>query len=361
MNCFSNCQPVYPQTAGSGCSNGCAQGCVSPDTKDNCCNAANLCNFDGDMSKVVSEPIYVQKIYDAVLLNLQGLKTVSEQRFTPSIPSGFRIAGISEIKCRKFFNPANINDPSNMKITANTTISGASFVCDSNGEVCVTGPDGTLSERLLYTDTSSCDSNERGTPVFGTQKVCISGHVIVTLDLILIDNFGREVSFPVTANVNIATPASPLLLTSFFEMCMPSVFDTAFLPRFTELCNVGCETRLATNSFGRDLNVNANGEVSANLIIALCVNCEKKIIVPVQLCVLSTGFVELSPNTSQVCANFPQLFPNQINGSDEDVDADADDNNNCDQNCRPACPPPFTPGPCCPPPPGCCDPFPVIG
>ena len=142
---------------------------------------------------------------------------------------------------------------------------------------------------------------------------------------------------------------------------MPSVFDTAFLPRFTELCNVGCETRLATNSFGRDLNVNANGEVSANLIIALCVNCEKKIIVPVQLCVLSTGFVELSPNTSQVCANFPQLFPNQINGSDEDVDADADDNNNCDQNCRPACPPPFTPGPCCPPPPGCCDPFPVIG
>ena len=98
MNCFSNCHPVYPQTAGSGCSNGCAQGCVSPDTKDSCCNAANLCNFEGDMSKVVSEPIYVQKIYDAVLLNLQGLKTVSEQRFTPSIPSGFRIAGISEIK-----------------------------------------------------------------------------------------------------------------------------------------------------------------------------------------------------------------------------------------------------------------------
>lgn len=354
MNCFSNCNSGFY----SSCGNVSNSGCISPDTKDNCCNANELCHFDGDLSNVVAEPIYVQKIYDAVLLNLQGLKTVSEQRFTPAVPSGFRIAGISGIRCKKFFNPANINDPSNMKITANTTISGASFVSDSNGEVCVIGPDGTLSERLLYTDTTCCDNNDRGTPIFGTQKVCISGHVIITLDLILVDNFGREICFPVTANVNIATPASPLLLTSFFEMCMPSVFDTAFLPRFTELCNIGCETRLATNSFGRDLTVSPTGEISANLIIALCVNCEKKIIVPVQLCVLSTGFVELSPNTSQVCGSFPQLFPNQLNRSDEEDDL-AEDVDSCGNACRPVCPPPCTP--CCQPPSGCCDPFPVIG
>lgn len=313
MGCFNNCN------------------CISPNSNsiDNCCNANHLCDFDGDMSKVVAEPIYVQKVYDAVLLNLQGLKTVSNQTFTPAIPSGFRLTGIAGIKCKKCFNPANIADPNNLTISCNTTISGASFVNDANGEVKVVGPDGSMSEKLLYVDTSTCDRTDKGTPIFGTQKVSISGNVCVTLDLIVMDNCGREICYPVSANVNIATVAAPLLLTSFFEMCMPSVFDTAFLPRFAELCNVACETRLATNSLGRDLTIDSNGEVSANLIIAMCVNCEKKIVVPVELCVLSTGFLELSPNTSQVCANFPQLFPTQINKDDDDDVAGDTDNGGC--------------------------------
>ena len=45
----------------------CFGGRVSQDLYQNCCNANVLCEFDGDMSRVVSEPIYVQKVYDAVL------------------------------------------------------------------------------------------------------------------------------------------------------------------------------------------------------------------------------------------------------------------------------------------------------
>ena len=48
----------------------------------------------------------------------------------------------------------------------------------------------------------------------------------------------------------------------------------------------------------------------------VCVSCEKKIVVPVQLCVLSTGFVQLSPQVSAICGSFPALFPNQIKESD---------------------------------------------
>lgn len=228
------------------------------------------------------------------MLNLQGLKTVSGQKFSPCIPNGFRLIGVSGINCSKYFNPGDIRDNANLTLKCNTSISGASFVCDQGSEAKVVGPDGTLSERILYADTSECDEEGKGTPIFGTQKVNISGQVTVTLNLILMDNFGREVTFPVSANITIAPSASPLILTSFFEMCMPSVHNTAILPRFTELCNVSCETRLATNSYCRDLTINSNGEVCANLIIALCVACEKKIVVPVQLCVLSTGFVEVS-------------------------------------------------------------------
>ena len=69
----------------------CFGGRVSQDLYQNCCNANVLCEFNGDLSNVVSEPIYVQKVYDAVLFNLQGMKTVQNQSFTPRIPQGHRV------------------------------------------------------------------------------------------------------------------------------------------------------------------------------------------------------------------------------------------------------------------------------
>ena len=41
----------------------CFGGRVSHDLYQNCCNANVLCEFNGDLSNVVSEPIFVQKVY----------------------------------------------------------------------------------------------------------------------------------------------------------------------------------------------------------------------------------------------------------------------------------------------------------
>ena len=123
-----------------------------------------------------------------------------------------------------------------------------------------------------------------------------------------------------------AEEEQPLVLTNFFEICMPSAIDTAFLPRFTEFCNSACESRLATNNHGRDLCVDGDGTVTANLIIAICVTCEKKIVVPVQLCVLSTGFVQAPIQQNAICQTFPGLFPNQIRPEDTIE--------NCREECR---------------------------
>ena len=171
-----------------------------------------------------------------------------------------------------------------------------------------------MSEKILYADTHLCDDEPgKGTPIFGTQNVRLTGNIIVTLNLILMDNCGREICYPVSSQINIATAQNPLILTGFFEMCMPSVNNTAILPRFTELCTLQCETRLATNNCVRDLCINATGEVTANLIISLCVACEKKIVIPVELIVLSTGFVELSEVASmQMCSNTPKFQPDSI-------------------------------------------------
>lgn len=329
---------------------GCFGGCTSPDIFQNCCNANKLCEFDGSLDKIVSEPIFVQKVFDAVLFNLQGLKTVSNQCFAPAIPRGHRLKKVVDIKCKRFFNPENVEDPANLKLNINTTISGASFIQQANGEdVTVVGPDGTYSEKVLYADTRDCDAKGKGTPIFGTQNIAVTGDVQVCLDLLLCDRYDHEVIFTVCANVNVAQECSPLYLTNFFELCMPSTQNTAFLPRFAEICNTLSECRLATNNMGRDLTVCPDGTIKANLIIALCITCEKKLVVPVQLCVLSTGYVEISPTASTICTTFPQLFPDQLQpNGDEESTEDKKEDCECEVICCevPCCPPrPSSPPP----------------
>ena len=275
-----------------------------------CCNGTTGCEWDGTLRRVRTEPIYVQKVFDATLVNLQALSTINNVRFTPDLGRNTRIVRVLDIRCRKFFNPGNINDPRNLIVDPDTILSGGEFVKDGKGNpVEVVGPDGLKSEKIIFADTSECDNRGKGTPVFGTQRVRIRGNVIVEIDLVIQTSNGRRRTVTLTANV----PITPVELTNFFELCIPSVFNSAFFPRFAEFCSVLCETRLATNSITRDIEISPEtGQVRIDLIIAICISCEKKIIVPVQLCVLSTGFPELSPEISPICTTFPTLFPEQI-------------------------------------------------
>ncbi len=275
---------------------------------DRCCDATTGCEWDGTLRKVKAEPIFTQKVYDATLVNLQALTNSNKVKFSPKLSPNSRIVRVLDIRCKKFFNPENINDPRNLMIEPETHISGGSFVKDGKGNpVEVIGPDGLRSQKLIYADTSECEEEGKGTPIFGTQIVRISGNIIVEMDVVVQSTRRRTITL--TANV----PITPVELTNFFELCIPSVEESAFLPRFAEFCNITCETRLATNSISRDITINSEtGEVRANLITAICIACEKKIIVPVQLCVLSTGFPELSPVISPICSTFPSLFPRQI-------------------------------------------------
>lgn len=278
----------------------------------NCCTGTTGCSFDGNLRRVKAEPVYVQKVYDTALFNLQGLKTATNQGFG-SIRPGSTITRVLAIRCKKFFNPKNIKDKRNLVVDPHTTLSGAQFVEDCGKPVRAVGPDGFRSEKLVYVDTQDCDDKCKGTPIFGTQSLEVSGNVIIEIDAIISDNCRRECRVTLEGLVEIGKDCSPLVLTNFFELCVPSVTSGAFLPRFTEFCNIKCEPRLATNNILRDISVNPEtGAVNVNLIISLCITCEKKIVVPVQLCVLSTGFPQLSPEISPICDSFPALFPNQI-------------------------------------------------
>lgn len=287
---------------------------VTQNITDRCCIGDTGCEWDGTLRRVVTEPVFVQKVYDATLVNLQALSTVSNIRFTPNLPVGSRIIRVLDIRCRRFFNPANINDPRNLTVDPETILSGGEFLKDEKGRyVEAVGPDGVKSQKLIYADTTECDEEGRGTPVFGTQRISLRGNVFIEIDVLVLDSRGRRTTVTLRSNVPIAPINAPIVLTNFFELCIPSVFDSAFFPRFAEFCNILCETRLGTNSINRDIRVcPETGEVRVDLIIAICIACEKKIIVPVQLCVLSTGFAEVSPVVSPICTTFPTLFPRQI-------------------------------------------------
>lgn len=298
MNCFCT-----PQNNGAG---------------DSCCRANELCSFSGNLDDVKATPIYVQSVYDAVRFHMQGMKTVQNLKFTPAIPSGCTVSKIIDIRCKKVFDPAQAKSHDNLTLDMETGISGAYFVNDCNSVVETIGPDGIPSEKILFADTSECDSTGCGTPIFGTQNAKVWGNIVVYIDLCVCDSCGRESTMTICAEVNIAKPSCPLVLTNFFELCMPSTTNAAFMPRLTELANAGFTCRLATNNASRDLCMGSNGEITANLILTICLTVEKKITVPVQLCVLSTGFTEapLQENVSGV-VTCPGLFPERNDsGSD---------------------------------------------
>lgn len=278
-----------------------------------CCIANTGCFFDGCLDKVVGECIFVDKVYDAATFNLQGLQAGNRVPMgnLPTSKCGpkSRIVRVRNIRARKFFNPDNINDKRNLTVTPTTTLSGAQFVTDEKGNpVVVPGPAGLL-QYLIYADTTDCDKKTRGTPVFGSQEIQITGSIAIEMDVDFRDAEGDIQRITLRGRMPVNQ-----IVTNFFELCMPSVFDSAFLPQFTEFCNIAFTPRLATQNIARDIVFNpATGEVLVNLIVALCITCEKKIKVPVQLCVLSTGFCEQLVSPREICPEYPPLFPPQVN------------------------------------------------
>ena len=313
---------------------------LSPTTniiREKCCIGQSGCNWDGNMDDVVLEPVYVQKVYDAALFNLQGISFAHQLQFSPRLPEGAIIVGINFINVTKFFDPTNSASSDNFRIKPETTLQGAQFVQCGGEDEKVVGPDGKFSEKIIYIDTSCCDSLGRGTPIFGSQNIVIKGMVRVDMEVRFMDDNCcggcpntqlLTAFFPITAPGN----GGELVLTNFFELCVPSVLEGAFLPRFTEICNASFLGRLMTNNLSRDVFVGENGCVSANILISICVTCEKKIVLPVQLCVLSTGFTQLSPEVGGICPTFPSLFPRQID--ENSVAGDRGNNNNGRCGCR---------------------------
>ena len=77
--------------------------------EERCCTATTGCEWDGTLRHVVTEPIFVQKVYDATLVHLQALATVNNAIFTPRLHHIiYRTTGIEQslvfVKLHGFLN-----------------------------------------------------------------------------------------------------------------------------------------------------------------------------------------------------------------------------------------------------------------
>lgn len=299
---------------------------------DACCTSETGCgDFNRrNLNDVKVEPIYVQKVYDAALIQTEAMIGGSPITLTPKLASGSTIVSVVDIRCRRY----NGGGCPTLELCSDTSFQGATEVCSG-----LVGPDGMESQTSLYVDTKSCDEKCKGTPIYGKQTISIDGYVIVEVDVMVRKNCGNKCKVTLSGRVDVC--GGSINQMKFFELCVPSTTGGAFLPRFTEFCNVNCEARLVTNSLDRDITISPCGEVEATLLVALCISCEKKIVVPVQLCVLSTGFPQLSPSQSSICNSYPSLFPNQTDPASVEECLDALDDND-DKHChkpdnRPGC------------------------
>ncbi|SHH00275.1 hypothetical protein [Tepidibacter thalassicus] len=268
-----------------------------------CCSANTSCITPRtyDPEKITAECIFVEKVYDSIIIH-------KEVDVTPEFPIVSDV-----ISC--ITSPCEI-------IKVDITCSAKNVIITPeitriNGEVIpppfptVPGPSGLDQIDLSFIDTSKCDKEGKGTPIYIAQTLNISGELNLEIT--------GEVRKHATGNIKTfktnATIPIPdgLSINAFAHLCIPST-AYAMKPSLAEFCSAMCEFILPNGLDDLELvGSPCNTSIQINgAFITLCLTCEKKIKVPVQLCVLSTGFCQ-APEQQGLCAEFPQLFPDQIN------------------------------------------------
>ncbi|SHJ89673.1 hypothetical protein [Tepidibacter formicigenes] len=264
------------------------------------------CNTSDCIDKIKTECIAVNKVFDSTIFKTQKDFEVCDQKFDIIVDKCLKPGDCLKIekeKCKieKF------------KITKVTTI--------INGETLsstpIKQPGGIIDIDISDLDLDNKDCNKKGTEANITQKIKVNFEVKVTLKGKVLNSDSHfkarakikgSITFPVAVNLFI-----------------PSL-DSAAKPFLSELCNASCKFTPCKLIVNNSCNLILDG------VLTFCFICEKKVKVPVQICVLTTGLCQPKTENQIICDcyDFPKLFPKEIvNQFKSDCDLDFD----CDCNC----------------------------
>ncbi|SKC69995.1 hypothetical protein [Maledivibacter halophilus] len=273
---------------------------IMEQSKNDCCRANTGCITPAkyDPEVITNECIFVEKVYDAIQLRDEVDRVIPELRI-----SNFPIAGTD---IEEFIDVTITCNSAGLIIRDNVlSINGQTTPCDPT---FVPGPGGINQINLACVDTSECDAEGKGTPIVVDQRITVEGEVEIKVKGTVLKTDGEEKKFSVSETIDLSM-LDPISLRKFARLCTPST-AAATKPSLAIFCGVLCDLILP---FGLgSLSVDGNTLVITGPILVFCIICEKKVKVPVQLCVLSTGFCEFE-DQGGLCVEFPRLFPEQIN------------------------------------------------
>ncbi len=267
---------------------------LSRQSTDTCCSASTSCTTPlvYDPEKIISECIFVEKVYDSKMVRKE-IDTVVTETFTP----GFSLVGAIG------FDNITVSC-SSVGISVIPSILSINGIIPPIGPT-PTGPGGIEQIDLSFIDTSECDALGKGTPIIIEQELDVSGTVSIRISGTVLYSNGTTQIFSNTLTI----PLTPQTITGFAQLCIPST-GAALKPSLAEFCAALCDFVLPAGA--NSLTIASPTEIQVNGALAICITCEKKVKVPVQLCVLSTGFCK-PPEQGGLCIEFPKLFPNQVN------------------------------------------------
>ncbi|WFD11398.1 hypothetical protein [Tepidibacter hydrothermalis] len=272
----------------------------------NCCDYNSVgCEIPQtyDTNLIKGECIFVEKVYDAIVFR-------KEAEYTPDPSSEEKITFTTTL------------DPSTDKVVEfqDITVSCSSTnlfvepeILSINGRpygdltTNIPGPAGDKID-LSFINTSECDAKGKNTQITVSQYLNVYGSVDLEMSGTALMADGSTKAFTGTETVTL--PETIKIHTSAV-MCIPST-ATAMKPALTEFCAVisNFDAIGGLAAFEQD-NTNYN-LINATASIVFCISCEKKIIAPVQLCVLSTGFCKAAEYPSGFCEEYPPLFPGDV-------------------------------------------------
>jgi hypothetical protein len=264
-----------------------------------CCTSRKVCTTPLVITPdtVKAECIFVEKVYDAVLLKEE--KTIFEEVTFPiaSVPIGSTFHNVT-VNCLPKPIP-NVSDGLNVTGSV-VTINGIT------PPVFFTpiGPGGIEQTDLSFIDTAACDAKGIGTKIIVHNQIEISGEVVLVFSGTLIKPDGTRSQFSVQQTLDFVD----FTIDKFVQLCIPSTY-AAQKPSLAELVAANCSFILPLGD--NSLSVTTIGEVKVNGLLLFCIICEKKVKVPVQLCVLATDFCQ-PEEIGGLCVDFPSLFPPQV-------------------------------------------------
>ncbi|MEJ8552908.1 hypothetical protein [Tepidibacter sp. Z1-5] len=258
-----------------------------------CCKASASCCTPEcyDPQKITAECIFVEKVYDSKVVKKE-LDLVISERFDPGFPTE-GIVGFDDVS-------VSCSSKGLKVIPKTISVNGVTEFPPP-----IPGPGGIEQLNLSFIDTSECDERRRhvGTPIIIEQDIEVCGFVRITICGKAIFASGDSKEFTSTFDVMLDKS-----LTGFAQLCIPST-NAAFPPSLAEFCAALCKVILPAGI--RSLSV-VDGHIQVYAALVICIKCEKKIKVPVQLCVLSTGFCEPEEQSGLCGVDFPDLFPRQV-------------------------------------------------